>query len=42
MKYWGMAHVTLLGALNFTNCRNVELVDPQRPRAQGAASPAPA
>ena len=34
MEYWDMAHVTLLGALKFMNCRNVELVDRQRPRAQ--------
>lgn len=31
---WDMAHVTLLGALNFCACRNVELVEPLRPRAE--------
>lgn len=32
LKNWDMAHLVLLGALNFLNCRNVELVTPQRPR----------
>ena len=26
MEHWDMAHLVLLGALNFMNCRNVELV----------------
>lgn len=34
LEHWDMAHLTLLGALNFCNCRNVELVDPVRPRAE--------
>lgn len=34
MKQWDMAHLTLLGSLNFLNCRNVELVDPVRPRGE--------
>lgn len=34
MKNWDMAQLTLLGALNFINCRNVELVDPVRPRGE--------
>jgi hypothetical protein len=33
-EHWDMAHLTLLGALNFLNCRNVELVEPRRPRAE--------
>jgi hypothetical protein len=37
MEHWDMAHLVLLGALNFMNCRNVELVEPQRPRAQARA-----
>lgn len=32
MKQWDMAHLVLLGALNFMNCRNVELVEPKRER----------
>jgi hypothetical protein len=28
MESWDMAHLVLLGALNFMNCRNVQLVDP--------------
>lgn len=31
---WDMAHLVLLGALNFMNCRNVDLVEPARPRAE--------
>lgn len=34
MEYWDMAHATLLGSLNFMNCRNVEIIEPQRPRPQ--------
>ena len=32
LKHWDMAHLVLLGALNFMNCRNVELVEPKRSR----------
>jgi hypothetical protein len=31
---WDMAHLVMLGALNFMNCRNVDLVEPARPRAE--------
>lgn len=31
---WDMAQLVHLGALNFLNCRNVEIVEPQRPRAE--------
>lgn len=31
---WTNAQLTLLGSLNFLNCRNVELVEPERPRPQ--------
>lgn len=34
MERWDMAHLVLLGALNFCNCRNVELVEPRRPNAE--------
>lgn len=34
MELWDMAHLVLLGALNFMNCRNVHLVEPTRPRAE--------
>lgn len=34
MERWDMAHATLLGSLNFLNCRNVELVEPQRSRGE--------
>lgn len=34
LEHWDMAHLVLLGALNFMNCRNVELVEPRRPRAE--------
>jgi hypothetical protein len=32
LENWEMAHLVLLGALNFMNCRNVELVEPTRER----------
>lgn len=32
MAQWDMAQLVLLQALNFLNCRNVELVEPRRPR----------
>ncbi len=34
MEKWDMAHLVVLGSLNFLNCSNVELVEPQRPRAE--------
>jgi hypothetical protein len=34
MERWDMAHLVLLGALNFLACNNVEVVDPQRPRGE--------
>ena len=34
MERWDMAHLVLLGALNFCNCRNVELIEPRRSRAE--------
>jgi hypothetical protein len=34
MERWDMAHLVLLGALNFCNCRNVEIVEPQRARPE--------
>lgn len=34
MENWDMAHLVLLGTLNFMSCRNIVLVDPKRPRAQ--------
>jgi hypothetical protein len=34
---WDMAQLVVLGALNFLNCRNVELVEPVRPRAEARA-----
>ncbi len=34
MQQWDMAHLTLLGALNFCACSNVEIVEPDRPRAE--------
>lgn len=34
MEHWDMAHLTLLGALNFCACRNVQIVEPLRPRAE--------
>lgn len=33
MEQWDMANLVTLGAINFMNCVNVELVEPQRPRA---------
>jgi hypothetical protein len=32
MESWDMAHLVLLGALNFANCRNIEIVEPKRER----------
>lgn len=34
VSFWTNAHMTLLGTLNFMNCRNIELVEPRRPRAE--------
>lgn len=34
LENWDMAHLVLLGSLNFLNCRNVELVEPERPRPE--------
>jgi hypothetical protein len=34
MKHWDMANLVILGALNYMNCRNVDIVEPLRPRAQ--------
>lgn len=34
LDHWDGAQLVLLGALNFLNCRNVELVEPERPRAE--------
>lgn len=31
---WDMAHLVLLGAMSFLSCRNVELVEPRRDRAE--------
>lgn len=31
---WATAQLVFLGALNFLNCRNVEIVEPSRPRAE--------
>src|SRR5579875_66167 len=33
LQNWDMAHLVLLGSLNFLNCRNVSLVEPRWPRA---------
>jgi hypothetical protein len=33
MESWDMAHLVLLGSLNFMACRNIQLVEPVRPRA---------
>jgi hypothetical protein len=33
MSRWDMASLVWLGTLNFLNCRNVQLVEPSRPRA---------
>lgn len=34
MERWDMANCVMLGALNYMNCRNVEIVEPTRPRAE--------
>lgn len=34
MERWDMAQLVFLGSLNFLNCRNIELVEPQRPRVE--------
>jgi hypothetical protein len=34
MEHWDMAQLVLLGALNFLNCSNVDIVEPARPRAE--------
>lgn len=34
MQHWDMAHLVLLGGLNFLNCSNVDAVEPRRPRAE--------
>jgi hypothetical protein len=34
MENWDMANLVILGALNYMNCRNVEIVEPRRPRAE--------
>lgn len=34
MQNWDMAHLVLLGSLNFMACRNIRLVEPSRQRAQ--------
>lgn len=34
LERWDMAHLTVLGAMNFLNCRNVDIVEPRRPRAE--------
>lgn len=34
MEHWDMANLVLLAALNFMGARNVELVEPSRPRAE--------
>lgn len=34
MQGWDMAHLVLLGALNFCACSNIEVVEPQRPRPE--------
>lgn len=31
---WDMSHQTMLGALNFLNCRNVDIVEVQQPRPE--------
>ena len=33
MENWDMAHLVLLGSLNFMACRNIQLVEPTRTRA---------
>lgn len=32
LEHWDMAHLVMLGALNFCACRNVRLVEPEHPR----------
>lgn len=32
LEHWDMAHLVLLGTLNFANCRNIEIVEPKRER----------
>jgi len=34
MEYWDMAQLVVLGTINLGNCVNVEIVEPQRPRAE--------
>lgn len=34
MERWNMAQLTLLGALNFLGCRNVDIAEPRRSRAE--------
>lgn len=34
MEQWDTAQLTLLGALNFLGCRNVDIAEPARPRAE--------
>lgn len=34
MENWDMANLVVLGVLNYMNCRNVEIVEPSRPRAE--------
>jgi len=34
MQNWDMAHLVLLGSMNFLACRNIQLIEPHRPRAQ--------
>lgn len=34
IAHWDMAHLVLLGSLNFMACRNVRLVEPERPRPE--------
>lgn len=34
LEEWSIGQLVLLGSLNFLNCRNVELVEPHRPRSE--------
>ena len=34
LENWDMANLVVLGALNYMNCRNVDIVEPLRPRAE--------
>lgn len=34
IEAWDNAGLVMLGSLNFLNCRNVQIVEPQRPRAE--------